>query len=151
MDIDREGVFKLLDKIYSESDDKKREITFQMLLAIDDDKVKFIFFPPKKYLWEVSASILKQIGFPRLNKNIPLLLEWYQDANWPGRDTITEILRGVNKVELASEIEASIKKADIENDEQWIGGLKFLINELKIDMSLFRDERLVELILSNDY
>lgn len=94
-------------------------------------------------LWEECSVILSLIRFDKVLPNFDLLLEWYQDINWPGAIRITEVIK-YHRSEIDIEIiEGTIRKAKDVNDYSWLTYLKFLLEELEFldDKYLSKDIR----------
>jgi hypothetical protein len=127
------------------------EKTIKQLSKIDQGELQYLFFPPDKALWENCARVLQLIGFPRLNNSIALLLEWLQDLNYPGIEIILKICSGCERTKLVEQLEKSLFEAASDQDEQWIGGLKLLVQRLGVKDSEFKDKGLFTLIIENDF
>lgn len=68
-----------------------------MKLAKELEDLSLLILPDangkSKSVWENCARALYEISDDRLEKYLPLLLEWLQDLNWPGALIILERLK----------------------------------------------------------
>ena len=60
-------------------------------------------------------------------KSIGGLLYLLQDLSWPGSEKAMSLLKTFPKEILLPCLENTLKEADIENDDNWLGNLKMLI------------------------
>ena len=89
-----------------------------------------------KNVWENCAKIIAQKPNKLLEPYLYSLLEWLQDANWPGFDIIFNKIKTM-PVELVSEVYSyTIKKAVKLEDEMWLVWLSKLIKNEKLKYSL---------------
>ncbi|AET67431.1 hypothetical protein Desor_1795 [Desulfosporosinus orientis DSM 765] len=86
-----------------------------------------------KFCWHNAAIVLKSIGYPRIKPIIPYLMEWFQDVNWPGVNTIREILKSMDSNELMPYIEEAAKRVLSENDDLWAFGLILLLRDIGVE------------------
>lgn len=63
------------------------------LIKIQDDYVHLLIQPHDKPYWDNAARVLARMDARRLEYHIPVLLLWLQDMNWPGANTIANLLR----------------------------------------------------------
>lgn len=68
-----------------------------------------------KSLWENKANMIVALGYPAVADNLPELLHWLQDMNWPGSRTISEFL-----VSIGTPLVPYILEILNGNDEDWI-------------------------------
>ena len=126
--------------------------TIDNLINIDDEKISMLILPDfDKGLWENAALVLKRIGYPRIQHVIPELLGWLKDINWPGVNTIIELLRTVDTKSLVLHVEKVLIKAKDENDDLWIGGIKILLKQTKIRKEDFSNKGIYDILDSIDW
>lgn len=122
------GVNKLLFQLsWDNSIAVQNEAVNQLVSYVDLD-LTLLLQPLNKSYWDNAARVLFLKGYPIIKSIIPQLLEWIQDLNWPGATIIFELLQSVPKPLLLSYIESSIKKAKLDNDEDWLINLNLLLN-----------------------
>jgi hypothetical protein len=141
----------LLIRIRDTNGDSLSEEELRKVLSREEGDLAELFFPADKNLWEASALVLGQIGFPRLNRFIPSCLEWYQDLNWPGIGTITELLKQADPSLVLKHSEESTRIAVADQDEQWLGGLKHLMAKLNLNPARFHDPALAQALIRSDF
>ncbi|WP_268624634.1 DUF5071 domain-containing protein [Paenibacillus alvei] len=95
------------------SSDKLQEAKIQFK-KLKDEELKILVQPINKMHWDHAADVLIEIGYPRVHKILPDLLEWLMDINWPGANRISEFL-----VSIREPLIPSIKEALISNDMMW--------------------------------
>lgn len=114
-----------------------------ILLANQDDELC------SKDCWGNAATVLKKIGYPRINPAIPYLMEWFQDINWPGVLTIIQSFKGIDTIILVPYIEEAMKRAVQEDDEMWCYWLEYLVLELNVEETDFKDRMVLYKIKTN--
>lgn len=127
-----------------------QKMAIEQLLEIDDSELVFLAQQNelcKKYCWHNAAIVLKAIGYPRIKTVIPYLMEWFQDTNWPGVKTITEIFRGIEPLELLPYIDDVSKRAIFDKDEMWAFGIIRLLRDIGLEYLINEDlhEELIKL------
>jgi hypothetical protein len=148
---DKERILALVDTYRRDKGGETGEVALSELLAAGEQKLGYLFFPNEKALWEPAAEILSMVGFPRLEGRIPQLLEWFQDLNWPGIDIVINLLRRAPRDVLLTQLESAASAAHAQGDDQWLGGLKRLALDLKLEIEKFADPVLAEALLKNDF
>lgn len=84
-----------------------------------------------KNVWENCAIILSEKSNEELKPYLTDLLCWLQDMNWPGAVCILNRLQAYCEIDSLDEIlEVCFKRAEDDNDENWINNLG-LIKEQK--------------------
>ena len=74
-----------------------------------------------KNVWENCAIIISEESDEKLKPHLVELLEWLQDMNWPGAFCILNRLQAYCEIDSLDEIlEVCFKKAEDDNDENWI-------------------------------
>jgi len=148
---DKERILALVDTYQRDKGGAAGNAALGELLAASEDELGYLFFPPVKALWKPAAEILSKVGFPRLETRIPRLLEWFQDLNWPGIDTVIDLLRKAPQDRLLEQLESAASAAHAEEDEQWLGGLKRLALALGLEIEKFTGPVLAKALLKNDF
>ncbi|MCM3293158.1 DUF5071 domain-containing protein [Paenibacillus sp. MER 180] len=93
--------------------DKFEEAKIQFK-KLKDEELRILVQPIDKSHWDSAADVLIEIGYPRVHKILPDLLEWLMDINWPGANRISEFL-----VSIKAPLIPSIKEALNSNDMMW--------------------------------
>ena len=76
--------------------------------------------------WEPCAQVLASRSDDELELYLYPLLEWLQDMNWPGADTIYERLLRFSYPRLEPRLDFMIKMARKQGDNDWLEILKLL-------------------------
>lgn len=79
---------------------------------------------------ELMANLLEIIANKKPDeqyKSIDGLLYLLQDLSWPGSEKAMSLLKTFPKEILLPYLENTLKEADKENDDNWLGNLKMLI------------------------
>lgn len=119
------------------------EINYSKQLILPQGEVFEAF---GEHLWGICALILSLIRFEKVLPNFELLLEWYQDLNWPGIKTITDMIK-YHKSEIDIKIiEDTIRKAKDENDIEWLFGLKYLLEQLDFYNDKYISKEILEIL-----
>ncbi len=104
-------------------------IDLRILLQPTDEKYN-------KNVWEGCAMLLAKQENSKLEPYIFELLEWLQDANWPGFSIILERLKKCDAKIVAEKIMQASKVAQENNDETWPYWLNLLLENPEIYESL---------------
>ena len=86
-------------------------------------------------IWDNCAKALSELSDDRLEKYLPLLLEWLQDLNWPGALTILERLMVFSGQKLKNPFIKQVEYAISLNNEEgfrWLDYLSELLNNQKL-------------------
>jgi len=65
--------------------------------------------------WRSQAELIVRGLVPDANQDIPMLLEWMRDMNWPGADLIAAHVRGLDLKTLEP-----VRRVLVSNDSLWI-------------------------------
>lgn len=85
-----------------------------------------------KSTWQAQASAISAGEVTISESDIPMLLEWMQDMNWPGAETIAKFLVG-----FGSSLTSSVHKVLQSGDKVWINWvLLFFKDEFQSDIWL---------------
>lgn len=103
-----------------------------------------------KIFWQVEAEILYKRGYPKIKDILNSLFEWLQDLNWPGSDTIINLLMEVPNAEFMKAMEYSLKRASQLQDLEWIYNLKIFLDRGKIKENDFKDYNLYGMLKDFD-
>lgn len=119
----------LINKLsWNEDVDTQKNAIQNLIEIVREDDIKLLIQPGlDKSCWENAAQVLKGLGVPKINKEIPKLLEWLADMNWPGAIVVMEILAGVDKNILLPHISKAQEKANSDNDDMWLDALEQLL------------------------
>ena len=77
-------------------------------------------------IWDNCAKALSELSDDRLEKYLPLLLEWLQDLNWPGALTILERFIIFSGEKLKNPFIKQVKYAISLNSEEGLRWLDYL-------------------------
>ena len=90
-------------------------------------------------IWDNCAKALSELSDDRLEKYLPLLLEWIQDLNWPGALTILERLTAFSGQKLKNSfIKVTEHAISFHNEEglRWLDYLSELLDNQKLKQLL---------------
>lgn len=87
----------------------------------------FIKDAPKEQMANL-VEIIANKKFEEQYKSIDGLLYLLQDLSWPGSEKAMTLLKTFPKKILLLYLENALKEANKENDDNWLGNLKMLIN-----------------------
>ncbi len=96
----------------------------------DDNLLKHLFFIEDKMLWYKLSIFLGKVDFEKVQENFGLLLQWFQDLNWPGIQDIILLIESNKTLIDISKIENAITIARKEEDIEWLGGIKYLLKKI---------------------
>ncbi|MHC1683090.1 MAG: DUF5071 domain-containing protein [Clostridiaceae bacterium] len=102
-----------------------------------------------KSCWHNAALVLKEIEYPRNRLALPYLIDWFQDINWPGIQTIIELLKEIDVEILIPYIKEATNKALNDNDELWAFGILYLLDELNIEKSNLEEYDLLKRLVKS--
>lgn len=143
-----ENVEKLIHDLSWDKPQDVRERAVQELMQVSEEEVVLLAHQSNelcsKECWEDAALVLKRIGYPRNRLAIPYLMKWFMDVNWPGVETVIEILKDVDIDIIMPFIEAAAKQAVNEKDADWCFGLVYLMERLGMKGVEFKDKNLYE-------
>jgi len=105
------------------------------LSEIEVSMLPLCFLELPKSTWSNFIKIIKKIGFPKAQIFIPELLKLLQDINWPGAYEAIEIISLSELKATIPLVENAVSEAYEKEDFMWLGGLKLLIENEKIDSS----------------
>lgn len=94
-----------------------------------------------KGTWENCAKIISEKSDKTLKPYINLLLEWLQDANWPGYNIIYDRIKSMPIELIISDFKNSLKKAVRQENITWIWWLGELSKDTGIYNKLTEKER----------
>ena len=87
----------------------------------------FIKDAPKEQMANL-VEIIANKKYEEQHKSIDGLLYLLQDLSWPGSEKAMTLLKTFPKKILLPYLENALKEANKENDDNWLGNLKMLIN-----------------------
>lgn len=120
------GLNEKLESLSWNCDAILQEETVSYFVENIGDQIGILIQPLGKDCWENAALILSKIGTPRVNTNIPELIEWLKDMNWPGAVTVLQLLSTVDDEVLKPHIRHSLESALLDDDIIWFEAIKQL-------------------------
>lgn len=98
-----------------------------------------------KSTWENCAKVLEEKSDDELQVYLTLLMEWLQDANWPGFDIIYERIKKMPAQLIHYSYSFSVKKAQELNDIEWLNYLSGMIdNKDLFDLLTLKQQNLLK-------
>lgn len=109
--------------------DKRLQDEAIKYFSIDEnfDFNKLIKDAPKEQMGNL-VEIIANKKIEEQYKSIDGLLYLLQDLSWPGSEKAMTLLKTFPKKILLPYLENALKEANKENDDNWLGNLKMLIN-----------------------
>lgn len=141
----------LLDDLAWTKPKEIRENAMSKLIKLDDDQIPLLIQEYGKTHWHNAVDVIKNIGYPRNIVAIPRLIWLLQDFNWPGVKTAMEMLEGIDTGIIIPHIEEALKKAANNGDFMWIGGIKRLVERLKIVKGDFSEKEVYDILELADW
>ena len=135
-----EEIRKVVEKLNWRLPDEVQQDAYDVLLKADIDDTSLFIQSDMKYTWYNAVKLLSEIGYPKNKAALPRLIWLLSDVNWPGALEAIEILKNIDQAELIPLIRQALEAANDEKDTMWIGGIKQLIVEAKLQEILFSDE-----------
>lgn len=140
--MEMKNIEKLIRDLDWSNPEEIQKKAMDQLREIDDSDLVYLAQQNEinsKYCWYNAAIVLKSIGYPRIKTVIPYLMEWFQDTNWPGIKTLTEIFREIEPLELLPYIDDVSKRAIFNNDEMWAFGIILLLRDIDLEYLINED------------
>ena len=100
---------------------------------------------PKKIMGNLVEIIARKRADEQY-KSIDGLLSLLQDLSWPGAEKAMSLLKKIPKEILLPCLEKTLKEADKENDDNWLGNLKMLINYHSLAKADFKNIDLIQIL-----
>ena len=105
----------------------------------------FIKDAPKEQMANL-VEIIANKKFEEQYKSIDGLLYLLQDLSWPGSEKAMTLLKTFPKKILLPYLENALKEANKENDDNWLGNLKMLINYHSFTKGDFKNIDLIQVL-----
>src|SRR6266702_2433989 len=122
------SVLELIMDLDWNNDELTQNSAIKQLVDIEDKDIPLLIMPfNNKSYWENASVVLKKIGYPRIRSIIPDLLGWLADLNWPGSNTVFELLLSVDDNVLSHNLKNALIEAKQMQDFMWIDAMKDLI------------------------
>lgn len=126
----------------------EKEIEYYSALFIDlgdaKDDLKFELFRTK-FAMVNAIRISMCMGYPANYEMLDTLFEGLQDANWPFFGELVEMLiSSYPRNILVNAIDATLIKADNDEDYLWISGLYILGNRIQVKVDELKNYRLFD-------
>lgn len=130
----KNNLIELIPNLHWKTDETVLRFSIDQLASLNGDDLRLLIQPlGDKAYWENAALVLREIGYPKIRLVIPELLEWLADLNWPGANTIFELLLTVDNEVLTDNLVNALKKARDRNDFIWIDAMKELLEAKGIE------------------
>lgn len=134
------GISELFEMLDSNSDEETQKKGIE-----EGSKIEYIsiFMQPieNKGIWENCAKIIVQKSDENLIGYMIFLLEWLQDANWPGFNIIYNRIKAMPVKLISFYYARSIRKAAGIEDEMWLVYLASLSTNKELYESLSNKEK----------
>lgn len=96
-----------------------------------------LFVLSSKPHWQNCMKVVEAIGYPYNIAAFPKMVELFQDLNWPGAREAIAYFKSLQKHIVVPFIEAGVKQAIQEHDEQWLWFLYTVCEQLQIERAHF--------------
>ncbi|WP_156826128.1 DUF5071 domain-containing protein [Paenibacillus terrigena] len=118
---------QLIEKLSWDAPDEEKSNAKIQLKEINDKDLHFLVQPLTKGHWDGAAEVIVSLGYPRVQRILPGLLEWIQDLNWPGAMVIADFLKTIGSPLIPFIRDVLQQHSD---DDVWIGWIfSQIINE----------------------
>lgn len=125
---------QIMDKLDWNSSEKDRKIGIELAKKIEN--LEYFIQPcSEKYnknVWESCAIILYNRTDKELAPYIEKILEWLQDANWPGFNVIFDRMLNIDAKLLVDKYIHCVQKALEEKNYEWLNYLSGLIENKEL-------------------
>ncbi len=140
----------LLSKLRWDAALKDQQQAFKEIVIDNAIAPQMLVRPISKSYWDNAAKVLKDMGYERVKHITYELLTWLQDYNWPGADTIIDLLKTFPNQELVPYYEKAIMDAISKNDELWLDYLSVFVFLKKITKSDFIHKELYDVMKKHE-
>ena len=120
------------------------DISEQDVIRINEtyEDITPLFQHSGKDTWYGCAKVICYNSNEKLEKYIPSMLEWIEDMNWPGAETIFDKLKTFDYCVIKPYLDKAMFEASNKNNSIWLDMLKILNNELNhFELDKIIDER----------
>ena len=132
--------------------EEENQLAIKKLSGIEEKLFPSLVLPSfDKSVWENSALVLKNIGYPKIKNIIPEIIVWLQDQNWPGFDIIIDLLGTVEESVLISNVENILILANDDGDDMWICGIKRLLEKHGLMKKDLLKKEIIEILNTPDW
>ncbi len=124
---------KIIENLSWNSTKVIQEKTIQEIINNNKFRYELLLQPfGRKDCWENCALVFYMLSDEVINQYIPSLLEWLQDANWPGASTIFRRLNMMPIDIIMPHLSGAMSKSLSSKDEEWYENLLTLESSLKM-------------------
>lgn len=119
-----------------------------------DEYIPHIICPQNPFTWNNAINIIKKFGYPKNKLAIDGIMYLFQDINWKFSQTALFVTKEIysNDPDIVIEaIEKAARLADISNDIEWLYGLSWLKEKLKIRKDCFNDSEIIKILYKSEY
>ncbi len=99
--------------------DQKEAIAF-LAANIGCEIHRLVMPKNSKEYWDNAAIVLQSVNKDLLAQKTPFLLEWIKDTNWPGAETIFNLVLTLDQSKLIPHLRDAKILAIKDNDEEWL-------------------------------
>lgn len=110
------------------------------------NRLALVFPTYGKRYWQNSVKVVEKIGYPDNIAAFPILVELFQDINYPGAEEAVNYFQTLHKSTVLPFIEAGARQAIKERDDQWLWFLYAVCERLQIERGDFIDAGVFEVM-----
>lgn len=111
---------------------EEQDFAVQELVHYKDEIINRFISETQKEQWHNAIRVIEKLDASYQIMAVPQMLLLLMDLNWPGAMPAVEIMKKLDNESIKPFIEATLIRADIENDTIWIAWIKYLIEQKKI-------------------
>lgn len=129
--------------------DNEEELQEEAIKYFSNDEsfdFNIVIKPAPKKIMANLVEIVARKSAEEQYKAIDGLLSLLQDLSWPGSEKSMSLLEKFPKEILLPHLEKTLKEADKENDDNWLGNLRMLINYHSLTKEDFKNIDLMKVL-----
>lgn len=108
---------------------EEQDFAVQELVHYKDEIINRFISETQKEHWHNAIRVIEKLDASYQIMAVPQMLLLLMDLNWPGAMPAVEIMKKLDNESIKPYIEATLIRADIENDTIWIAWIKYLIEQ----------------------
>jgi hypothetical protein len=135
---------ELVEKLHWHYTVEEQEPAMSEIVQRENFDLKLLLQPMGKMYWDNAALVLTRMSCERLLPVMDGLFEWIADLNWPGADTVFELLESLPANVFMPSFEKAARQAILEKTPAWRNNLCLFISRGKAKREDFMDASLYD-------
>ncbi len=119
-----------------------------------EDDIPYIICISNPFTWGNAIRVIKQIGYPKNKLATERIMYLFQDVNWEFTNIALSVIKEIYIHEpdiVINAIESSAKLADKLYDTEWLFGLSWVKENLKISKNDFKESETINILYKGEY